>query len=112
MTRGILSTCYVSLKPSALPATNAKDYLMEIYNDFYKNEPFTKVVNYSPRTKYTLGNNVCFIYPWIDERTNRLISVGCLDNLVKGAAGQAIQNMNLMFDLPEELGIETLAVYP
>ena len=112
MTRGILSTCYVPLKPSALPSANAKDYLMEIYNDFYENEPFTKVVNDSPRTKHTLGNNDCLIYPWIDERTNRLISVGCLDNLVKGAAGQAIQNMNLMFDLPENLGIEALAVYP
>lgn len=112
MTRGILSTCYVSLKTDSLPSTRTNEYLMEIYNDFYENEPFTKVVDGSPRTKHTLGNNDCLVYPWIDERTNRLISVGCLDNLVKGAAGQAIQNMNLMFDLPEDLGIESLAVYP
>lgn len=65
-----------------------------------------------PQTKQTLGNNMCLIYPTIDVRTNRLIVISCLDNLVKGAAGQAIQNMNLMLGLPETMGLDDLAVYP
>jgi N-acetyl-gamma-glutamyl-phosphate reductase len=63
-------------------------------------------------TKHTAGNNNCIIYPIIDHRTNRLLVISCLDNLVKGAAGQAIQNMNLMYQLPETQGLEQLALYP
>ena len=63
-------------------------------------------------TKHTLGNNNCIVFPHVDTRTNRLMVVSCLDNLVKGAAGQAIQNMNLMFDMPEAEGLEQLALYP
>ena len=65
-----------------------------------------------PQTKQTLGNNQCLIYPTVDQRTGRLIVISCLDNLVKGAAGQAVQNMNLMCQLPQETALESLAVYP
>ena len=71
-----------------------------------------RVVPTPPQTKQTLGNNLCLIHPSIDERTGRLIVISCLDNLVKGAAGQAVQNMNLMCGFPEETGLEALAVYP
>jgi N-acetyl-gamma-glutamyl-phosphate reductase len=70
------------------------------------------VVEQPPQTKQTWGNNLCLIYPTIDLRTDRLVVIGCLDNLVKGAAGQAIQNMNLMLGLPETTGLEAIAVYP
>ena len=63
-------------------------------------------------TKHTLGNNNCVLFPTVDLRTNRLMVISCLDNLVKGAAGQAIQNMNIMFGLQETEGLEQLALYP
>ena len=107
MTRGILTTCYASL-------VSGKDEkkLKELYRDFYKDEPFVRVVDAPPHTKHTLGSNFCLVYPTIDQRTGRLIVISCLDNLVKGAAGQAIQNMNLMLGLPETTGLEALAIYP
>lgn len=113
MTRGILASCYAPLKEGAIASgESAKGELRDIYDDFYKDENFAKVVNAPPMTKHTLGNNDCVVYPTIDTRTNRLIAIGCIDNLVKGAAGQAVQNMNLMFGLPEEEGITQLALYP
>ena len=65
-----------------------------------------------PHTKHVWGTNFCLIHPAIDSKTARLIVVSCLDNLVKGGAGQAVQNMNLMFNLPETKGLEALAIYP
>ena len=107
MTRGILTTAYAKLtgKPTQAELTS-------LYKDFYKGEPFVKVTAASPHTKNTWGNNLCLVYPVLDVRTNRLIAISALDNLVKGAAGQAIQNMNLMFGYPETTGLEALAVYP
>jgi len=107
MTRGILSTCYATLKNSIKP-----DELREIYRDFYKDEPFVRVTEQPPHTKQTWGSNMCLVYPAIDARTGRLVVISCIDNLVKGAAGQAIQNMNLVLGLPETMGLEALAVYP
>jgi len=107
MTRGILSSCYAKLKEDV-----SRDVVRKLYEDFYKGEPFTKVVNTPPQTKQTWGNNTCLIYPTIDTRTNRLIVISCIDNLVKGAAGQAVQNMNLMLRIPESTGLDFLAVYP
>jgi N-acetyl-gamma-glutamyl-phosphate reductase len=107
MTRGILSSCYAKLKEDV-----SRDVVRKLYEDFYKDEPFTKVVNTPPQTKQTWGNNTCLIYPTIDTRTNRLIVISCIDNLVKGAAGQAVQNMNLMLGIPESTGLDFLAVYP
>ena len=107
MTRGILTTGYASLKEGKSSAE-----IKKLYQDFYKDEPFVKVVAESPHTKHTWGTNLCLIHPTIDARTGKLIVISCLDNLVKGAAGQAIQNMNLMLGLPETTGLEALAVYP
>ncbi len=70
------------------------------------------MVDIPPQTKQTLGTNLCLIYPTIDPRTERLIVVSCIDNLVKGGAGQAIQSMNLMLGLDEEMSLERSAVYP
>jgi N-acetyl-gamma-glutamyl-phosphate reductase len=107
MTRGILSTVYAPLK-SKVEATEIE----RLYLDFYKAEPFVRVTTTPPHTKHTWGSNMCLIYPAVDVRTNRLIVISTLDNLVKGAAGQAIQNMNLMLGLPETTGLEMPAVWP
>lgn len=113
MTRGILASCYATLKDGAVASGEAaKAEVREIYKNFYKDEPFAKVVDAPPMTKHTLGNNDCVIYPTVDTRTNRLIVVSCIDNLVKGAAGQAVQNMNIMYGFPEDEGLEQLAIYP
>ena len=113
MTRGILTTGYASLASGRVAAgEKGEKELKQLYQDFYKDEPFVKVVETPPHTKHTWGNNLCLIYLTIDHRTGRLVVISCIDNLVKGAAGQAIQNMNLMLGLPETTGLETLAVYP
>jgi len=113
MTRGILSSCYATLKDGAIASgPSGVEEIRALYKSFYKEEPFVQVVDASPMTKHTLGNNNCIIYPTVDLRTNRLMAISCLDNLVKGAAGQAIQNMNIMFGLSESEGLEQLALYP
>jgi len=113
MTRGILTTCYACLAPGKVAAgKKGREELKQLYLDFYKDEPFVKVAEFSPHTKHTWGYNLCLIYPTIDHRTRKLIVISCIDNLVKGAAGQAIQNMNLMLGLPETTGLEALAIYP
>lgn len=113
MTRGILSTCYTSLHSSKLHHnTRDQQQVNKVYREFYKNAPFVRIVEEPPATKYTLGNNMCLIYPMVDDRTDRLIVFSVLDNLVKGAAGQAIQNMNIMLGFPETQGLEALALFP
>jgi N-acetyl-gamma-glutamyl-phosphate reductase len=113
MTRGILTTGYAPLAEGGLPA-NQKGIkeLCQLYQDFYRDAPFVRVVETPPHTKHTWGANTCFIHPTIDPRTRRLVVVSAIDNLVKGAAGQAIQNMNLMLGLAEKTGLEVAAVYP
>ena len=108
MTRGILSSCYARLREGK----GAKEELRQLYQGFYKDAPFIQITSKPPQTKHAWGNNSCFIYPTVDLRTGRLVVISCLDNLVKGGAGQAVQNMNLMFSLPETTGLETLAIYP
>ncbi len=108
--RGILSSCYARMNEGELG--KGKDELIELYHDYYKGEPFVRVVDNPPETKQTWGSNLCLVYPTIDARTGRLIVISCLDNLVKGAAGQAIQNMNIMLGFPEIAGLEALPVYP
>ncbi len=113
MTRGILTTAYAPLVPGRIAAgKRGEEDLINIYRDFYKDEPFVRVVGFPPHTKHTWGNNNCLIHPAIDHRTRRLIVISCIDNLVKGAAGQAVQNMNLMLGLPETTGLQALAIYP
>ena len=113
MTRGILTTAYATLSPGKVAAgEKGKEELRHLYLDFYKDKPFVKVVEFSPHTKHTWGNNLCHIHPTIDRSGEKLIVISAIDNLVKGAAGQAVQNMNLMLGLPETTGLEALAIYP
>ena len=113
MTRGILNSCYATLKDGAIASgPSGVEEVRALYRSFYGDEPFVQVVDSSPMTKHTLGNNNCVLFPTVDLRTNRLMVISCLDNLVKGAAGQAIQNMNIMFGLQETEGLEQLALYP
>jgi N-acetyl-gamma-glutamyl-phosphate reductase len=109
MSRGILSSCYAMLKEGTVAT---KDEVTALYSEYYKNEPFVRVVDKPPETKQTWGSNLCLVYPAIDIRSGRLIVISCIDNLVKGAAGQAIQNMNIMFGFSETEGLEALPVYP
>ena len=107
MTRGILGTNYSILKRQI----NEKD-LIDLYKEFYKNEPFIKIVSAPPATKQTWGSNFVYIYPYINKETNTLVVISALDNLVKGSAGAAIQNMNIMQGFEETLGINQLPIYP
>ncbi|MDP2675920.1 MAG: N-acetyl-gamma-glutamyl-phosphate reductase [Dehalococcoidia bacterium] len=109
MTRGILSTCYAPLLPGAV---QSGEQARELYREFYKGEPFVRVVDSPPASKLVAGSNMCLVHPTVDPRTERLVVVSVIDNLVKGAAGQAIQNMNAMLGLNETAGLETPAVYP
>ncbi len=111
MTRGILATCYAPLKPG-VPGDDTEAVVREAYRSFYAGAPFVHVAAGPPETKHTLGNNDCLVHPTVDARTGRLIVVSCIDNLVKGAAGQAVQNMNLMFGMAEDEGLRQLALYP
>jgi N-acetyl-gamma-glutamyl-phosphate reductase len=113
MTRGILSSCYARLVEDKIAVSQqGMAELIQLYQEFYKGEPFVKVVDTPPQTKQTWGSNLCLIYPAIDLRTKRLIVISCIDNLVKGGAGQAIQNMNLMLGFSETTGLQALPVYP
>ncbi len=107
MTRGILASCYVPLRDRVSEAD-----VRQRFRAFYQGHPFARVVDAPPQTKQTLGSNFCLMYPTVDSRTGHLVVLSCLDNLVKGASGQAIQNMNLMFGWDERLGIDSIAVYP
>lgn len=111
MTRGILSTCYALLRED-LRGPDAAGRVREAYVEFYRGEPFVKVVSTPPQTKQTAGSNDCLIYPTADPNGRRLVVVSCLDNLVKGAAGQAVQCLNLMCGFPETEGLAQLALYP
>ncbi len=113
MTRGILTTAYASLAAGRIASgKKGEEELRQLYLDFYQDEPFVRITTSPPHTKHTWGNNWCLIHPAIDHRTGRLVVISSIDNLVKGAAGNAIQNMNLMLGLPETTGLEALAIYP
>jgi N-acetyl-gamma-glutamyl-phosphate reductase len=110
VSRGILSTIYV--KPSA-----GFDYdkLYSAYLEYYREEPFVRIVGPEgvlPSLKDVRGTNYCWIAPRFDSRTGTVIIVSCIDNLVKGASGQAVHNMNLMMGFPETTGIEQTALHP
>ncbi len=109
MERGILTTCYATLdKKMETPE------LLNVYGDFYKNEKFVRILpeGVLPRTKWVRGSNYTDIGAVSDPRTGRAVIVSAIDNLVKGAAGGAIQNMNIMTGLPEEAGLEAAPLYP
>ncbi len=107
MTRGILTTVYARLEQPL-----ATRDIESMYRDFYKDAPFVRVVDQPPRTKQVWGSNMCLVHPTIDSRTGRLLVIAAIDNLVKGASGQAIQNMNVMFGLDETAGLSQTAIYP
>ena len=112
MTRGILATCYADLKRDAPHPISTTAEARALYEEFYANEPFIRIIDSPPHTKWTYGSNLCLIYPMVDTRTGRLLVIACLDNLVKGAAGQALQNANRLFGLPETTGLPLMALYP
>ncbi|MBP1743905.1 MAG: N-acetyl-gamma-glutamyl-phosphate reductase [Firmicutes bacterium] len=107
MSRGILSVCYGKLNDEYSEST-----LLQLYRDFYKEEYFVKILDAPPETRYTKGSNMCHISLRVDKRTNRVIVVSAIDNLIKGAAGQAVQNMNILFGLNENTGINFPAMVP
>lgn len=97
--RGIYSSVYCQPKGKA-----DSGKLFELYGEFYKGEPFVQVVKSAPGMKDIAGTNYCHVFPTVVK--DRIVCFSVIDNLIKGAAGQAIQNMNLIFDLPETLGLE------
>ena len=109
MNRGILVTGYANLKKTLTYET-----VREAYDNFYADENFSRVLdqNVCPETRWVEGSNYVDVNFKIDERTNRIVVMGALDNIVKGAAGQAIQNMNLIFGLPESEGLELAPMFP
>ena len=106
MNRGILATCYAKLRPGVSDDDVARAYSM------YKDEPFIRLVDGSPETRYVKGTNTVDIGWRIDSRTGNIIAMGAIDNLGKGAAGQAVQNMNLLFGLDERTGLQIAAGSP
>ncbi len=107
MNRGILATCYA--RP-AQPTTT--DEVLGCLADAYADEPFVVVSERSPSTKATLGSNSCHITARVDERTGWVVVISALDNLVKGASGQAVQCANLALGLPEDTGLAVAGLYP
>ncbi len=112
MTRGILVTSYADLLPNAAQRLPDSEEIRVLYQQYYANEPFVHVVDEAPHTSWTYGTNHCFIHPLIDQRTQRLVVISCIDNLMKGASGQALQNANLLCGLPETTGLTALGVNP
>ena len=109
MNRGILATCYAKL----VAGVTAEE-ITKIYQCYYGEEPFIRFLGEgaAPETRWVEGSNFMDIGFVVDKRTNRIIVMGTIDNMVKGAAGQAIQNMNLMFGLPETEGLLLPPVFP
>ncbi len=105
--RGILTTIYTQ------PVENlTDDDLVSAFNCYYKDEPFIKILNSVPEIKHVRGSNFCHIFTTFDSRTNNIITVTGIDNLVKGAAGQAVHNMNIMFNIDESLGLKHISLNP
>ena len=109
MNRGILITAYATLKKDV-----TYEEVKAVYDKYYANEKFVRVLekDVCPQTKWVEGSNYVDVNFKIDPRTKRIIMMGAMDNLVKGAAGQAVQNMNLMFGLKENEGLELVPMFP
>ena len=114
MNRGILATEYATLKRKPDGTLPTYEEVKAVYDKYYANEKFVRVLDKGscPETKWVEGSNYVDINFVIDERTGRIIMMGALDNLVKGAAGQAVQNMNLLFGLPESEGLQLVPCFP
>ncbi len=109
MNRGILSNCTASLKDGV-----TQEMVDKAYKDFYSDSEFVNILDYGefPQTRFTLGTNRIDIGYLLDSRTNNIVAIGAIDNLVKGAAGQALQNMNLKFNLDPSLGLTKTCANP
>ena len=105
--RGILSTAHVFLR-----RRSSRRELLELYRKSYKGEPFVRVLEGLPQVNFVVGSNYCDIGIELDARSDRLVVVAVIDNLIKGASGQAIQNMNLMLGFKEREGLEAPALRP
>lgn len=105
MTRGILVTIYAR-------GTATTDQCLQAARTFYQNRTFVKVTPQSPHTKWASGSNLAFVSYACDPERQLVIGLGAIDNLGKGAAGQAIQNANLMCDLPEDMGLDSVSLWP
>ena len=114
MTRGLLVTAHARFRAGAVPEGReaAQAALADRYQEFYAAHPFVHVAAAAPSTKETVGSNACLVYPSIDAITGRCVAIGCLDNLVKGAAGAAVQCLNLMFGIEETAGLPSIGLYP
>lgn len=114
MNRGILATEYTTLKRKPDGSLPSYEEVKAVYDNYYEKEKFVRVLEKGvcPETKWVEGSNYVDINFVIDERTGRIIMMGALDNLVKGAAGQAVQNMNLLFGLPESEGLDLVPCFP
>jgi len=110
MVRGILATVYANLRDPGL----VREDLLTIYGAFYRNSPWVEVLPSGtyPQTKWVAGTNLCYLGIEVDTRTDRVIVVSAIDNLMKGQAGQAVQCMNLMMGWDETLGLPKLCFYP
>ena len=108
MNRGILATCHV--RPTR-PVDQA-ELDRAVHAEAYADEPFVEVVASAPATRHVHGSNFARVHVRLDERTGRILAFGVIDNLVKGAAGQAIQAFNIVHGLPETLGLEQLPLAP
>ena len=107
MTRGILATCYATLKESVTQAQ-----LVDLYQSAYANDPFVLVTDAPPRTKWTYSSNYCALNATLNETGDVVIVTAALDNLVKGAAGEALQNANVMMGIEETTGLSAPPIYP
>ncbi|MCM1570117.1 MAG: N-acetyl-gamma-glutamyl-phosphate reductase [Roseburia sp.] len=114
MNRGILVTEYAALKRKPDGSLPTYEEIKAVYDTYYGEETFVRVLDKGgcPETKWVEGSNYVDIGFAIDERTGRIVMMGALDNLVKGAAGQAVQNMNLLFGLKESEGLELVPCFP
>ncbi|TAK62034.1 MAG: N-acetyl-gamma-glutamyl-phosphate reductase [Dehalococcoidia bacterium] len=109
MTRGILSTCYARARAGVQLDRAA---LRDVYRDFYSGAPFVRVADAAPSTKHVMGTNFCLVHPSIDPLTGAIVVASAIDNLGKGAAGAAVQCLNVMLGLPETAGLQSLALFP
>ncbi len=107
--RGILTTIYALMRKK-----KTVEEIVKIYNETYKKEPFVRVLEYGvyPNIKNVRGTNICEVGLKLNERTNTLIVVTAIDNLVKGASGQAVHNMNIMMGIDEKTALDTIALFP
>lgn len=109
ISRGILTTAYATLRREV----STQD-VYDLYNTFYNGEPFVRVMppGVTPGIKTTIGSNLCDVSLAVDRENGRLVAIGAIDNLLKGQAGNALQNLNVMFGLPETLGLARTPIYP